>query len=399
MSDKLSPDTELRLAPEIEMTLMGDQLTVSVGNAVVYTSAEMLAVLDAFRQPLTLRRAMEALPTRTDLDWMELSATIVHLQNQGVLVGDSAPIDRMPTGFASVDIHVRMLDDETRTRYFVDAVRSVVKPGDVVVDLGTGTGVLAIAAAQAGAKHVYAIERTGIADVAQRMFEDNGVADRITLLRNKSTVVELPERADVMVYEIVGNNAFDEQILAYTRDAHARLLRPDARIVPSAIRVLLKPVTATEKVRHEEMFQREAAEQWSQAYGMDFSGLAGARSDQSFARHLTLEQARGLTPLGPSTHLVTIDLNDPPAIVQAEASLPIEVDGRLDGFVLHFELTLAHAADTFGNDPWREGGATSWGIPLWLLPEHIMVSVGDTVRVRYQYTGAVPRLDLIGLDA
>jgi predicted RNA methylase len=61
-----------------------------------------------------------------------------------------------------------MLEDRVRTSRFIDANRRTVQPDDVVVDLGTGSGVLAVAAAQAGAKHVYAIEARPIAEVAER---------------------------------------------------------------------------------------------------------------------------------------------------------------------------------------------------------------------------------------
>jgi predicted RNA methylase len=54
-----------------------------------------------------------------------------------------------------------MLRDQRRTKSFLEAVRNVVSPGDVVIDIGTGTGILAAAAAQAGARHVYAVEIGG----------------------------------------------------------------------------------------------------------------------------------------------------------------------------------------------------------------------------------------------
>ena len=70
------------------------------------------------------------------------------------------------SGWADPVEHARMLHDERRTGDYLAAIAAAVRPGDVVLDIGTGSGVLAVAAARAGARHVYAIEASDIADVA-----------------------------------------------------------------------------------------------------------------------------------------------------------------------------------------------------------------------------------------
>ncbi len=71
-----------------------------------------------------------------------------------------------------------MLHDERRTGDYLRALAAAVRPDDVVLDIGTGSGVLAVAAARAGARRVYAVEASDIAEVAARVFEVNGVQDR-----------------------------------------------------------------------------------------------------------------------------------------------------------------------------------------------------------------------------
>ena len=89
-----------------------------------------------------------------------------------------------------------------------------------------------MAAAPAGAKRVYAIEVRPIAEVAARFFQGSGLGDRITLIRGNSTEISLPERADVLVSEIIGNDPLAEQVLdTATCDAVARLLKPGARLI------------------------------------------------------------------------------------------------------------------------------------------------------------------------
>ena len=341
--DTLSPDTELELAPEVTLTLSGDRLLAQVEDRRWHGEASLLAVIDAFRKPLTLRDAMARLSTNTQLDWMQLSADILELYRNGILVSDRrAAILPRASGFASPSIHVRMLDDVVRTGTYLEAIREVVKPGDIVIDLGSGTGVLAIAAAQAGAERVYAIERSGIANVAARMFEVNGVADRVTLVREHSTHVELPERADVMVSEIVGNGPFDEQILAYTRDALTRLLKKDARLVPSALSVFAQPVSVPDDLLREHAFDHASAARWNRDYGIDFAGLADTRPRGTLDISVARDKARQMTPLGSATPLMEIDLTEPPQRVDAHATARLDETGRLDGFLVHFETFFCH---------------------------------------------------------
>src|SRR5690349_22020599 len=78
--------------------------------------------------------------------------------------------------------HRTLLDDRVRTDAFASAIARVVRPGDVVLDLGSGTGVLAILACRAGARRVFAVEQGHIADVAAMLVKDNGCADRVEVL-------------------------------------------------------------------------------------------------------------------------------------------------------------------------------------------------------------------------
>src|SRR6202790_2665156 len=96
--------------------------------------------------------------------------------------------------FASPLLQESLLLDKARCDAYRDALHRTVRPGDVVVDLGAGTGLLSFFALQAGARHVYAIEMSDIADAAAELVEANGFKDRVTLIRKNSKKVRLPER-------------------------------------------------------------------------------------------------------------------------------------------------------------------------------------------------------------
>ncbi|WP_310450204.1 50S ribosomal protein L11 methyltransferase [Sulfuritalea sp.] len=108
------------------------------------------------------------------------------------------------------------LIDEERTMAFAKAIAATVRPGDVVVDMGTGSGVLAMLAARAGAKKVYAIEidRSNIATL-DAVFRANGLEDRIVLIHGDVCKVDLPEKVDVIIGEMIATALIEElQVLA-----------------------------------------------------------------------------------------------------------------------------------------------------------------------------------------
>ncbi len=113
-----------------------------------------------------------------------------------------------------LDYHLSMLLDTARMQSYRRAIEASVQPGDVVVDIGCGTGVLSFMACEAGAKQVYAIEGGPVIELARELAIDNGFADRIEFLTGWSIDVGIPEPADVLITETLGNAGLDEGIIA-----------------------------------------------------------------------------------------------------------------------------------------------------------------------------------------
>src|SRR4029453_11588483 len=101
------------------------------------------------------------------------------------------------------------LEDDMRLTAFAQAISSTVRPGDVVVDLGCGTGILGLLACRAGAARVYAIDAGGMAEIARVIAAANGLADRIAIINGHSQQVSLPERADVVLCDQIGHFGFE----------------------------------------------------------------------------------------------------------------------------------------------------------------------------------------------
>ena len=135
--------------------------------------------------------------------------------------------------------HFLMLGDATRNATYDAAIRRAVNPGAVVLDIGTGSGLLAMMAARAGAGHVFACEAEPLlAEKAREIVRSNGLGDRITIIPKRSLELriglDLPRKVDVLVSEIVDEVLLGERIVGTLAHALTELVMENAAVVPRA---------------------------------------------------------------------------------------------------------------------------------------------------------------------
>jgi hypothetical protein len=268
--------------------------------------------------------------------------------------------------FRVIDYHRELLADETRTNAYRDAILRVVRPGDVVVDLGCGSGILSFFACQAGASHVYAIDSTRAADIAAFLAKRLGFGDRVTVLRKESHEVELPQLANVLVTETMGVLGFDEHIAGHVLDARKRLLTPDARIVPARVSTWLVPVELDHHYEQHINF-------WSEPhYGFDLSKLRMFASNSSFFAHIHTR-----AHLAEPAELLALDLNSGLTEASGRAEMVMKRDAVVHGFGAFFEARLADGI-TLTN---RDARTTSWSQSFFPLETAIHAARGTRVDV------------------
>src|SRR5262249_29502201 len=140
-------------------------------------------------------------------------------------------------------IHRTMLLDQVRGEAYQAAIASSVKPGDVVLDFGAGSGILSMLAARAGARRVYALERTETPQLARQTVRLNGFDDRITVVHAAIETAILPEQVSLIVSEWLGTIGVDENLLAPLVLARDRWLRPAGRMLPELVTSWMAPVS------------------------------------------------------------------------------------------------------------------------------------------------------------
>lgn len=260
--------------------------------------------------------------------------------------------------------------DRARNDAYEQALLRAIRPGCRVLEIGTGTGLLAMMAARAGATVVTCEADAAIASAARDVIAANGYSDRVTVVSKHSTDLD-PTRdmgglADILVSEIVSNDLLSEGVLGAHEDAVARLLAPDGVVIPprGTIRVALARDL------------RDRAPRLGEANGFDLSAFNRLAAPNELVRVGMDQVALCSAPVD----LFSFDFAtaDPRKPERRELDIP-SLGGRIDGIVQWIALEM-DAVGRYENRP-ESGTASCWGALLWRFPEPVDTEKSDTVTV------------------
>jgi type I protein arginine methyltransferase len=295
----------------------------------------------------------------------------------------AAPIDDpYDWSYASLATHRLMLHDDMRNQAYRQALLATVKPGDVVLDFGAGTGILSLFAAQAGAARVYAVERTAIARLARRLVKRNGFDDRIVVIRGDVEHVNLPENVDVIVSEWLGAFGVDENMLAPLVVARDRWLKPGGRMLPETVTAWVAPLW-------NDALDREMTLQSGRPYDLDLSLVADAEAEEVSWTWLTVpEETLAAEPQTMwTTDVREVSRSDAKAPFTTSLILMAARDCRINALTTWFSATFGDDI-TLTNAP--TAPETHWGQYLFPLRKAVAVPEGTPIRVEFACIPAGP---------
>lgn len=270
----------------------------------------------------------------------------------------------------------RMLADRPRMEFYHAAIERHIQPGDHVIDLGTGTGILAAFASRRGAARVHALDHSTILKYARTLAAANHL-ERVTFFAGHSSKFTLPERVDVLLHEQMGDFLFDEAMIKNVCDLRDRLLKPGGRILPSRFEFFCEPVQLN-STRHVPFI-------WNlNVKGYDFSALERHRPQETNYYHLTGNDGALVDHfLAEAAPALTFDLhtvNEATFTHELRFQRVVTHAGRIDGFAIYFRTTVDDDLQ-LSSAPHDPGRAPHWGFRI-LRTEPADYVVGDVIDVK-----------------
>jgi len=269
--------------------------------------------------------------------------------------------------------HKMLINDSHRMRLYRMAIMQTVRNGDVVIDIGTGTGVLALFACQAGAKRVYAIERGDIIELAKELARANGFNNRIIFIKNDFSEVSIKEKIDVIVSELISNFGIGQDILRILTEHKNFILKNKTKIIPTILEMYLAPVEEKNFYNGISFWDNK---KYIQKYNIDFSPLQKIAVN-NIGQKAFLPQDF----LAPSRRIYYIDFQrniKKQGIIKNNVQFTVSRRGVLHGFCGFFRSCLAPGIWLSNKPPVI---SSAWTNVFFPLEEPVIVNIKDNINV------------------
>eukprot|EP00039_Didymoeca_costata_P027203 m.17746 g.17746 ORF g.17746 m.17746 type:complete len:367 (+) comp6098_c0_seq1:360-1460(+) len=311
------------------------------------------------------------------------------------------------------DFHFAMMNDHDRNAFYKAALQKAIKPTDIVLEIGTGSGLLAMLAAKCNPQHVYAVEANRqLAALAKKIIRRNGLQNKITVINKLSTQVkigdDLPRKANVLVSEILGTLLLGESALAFVADCRKRLLVKNAAIIPAKGRQFISLIES------QDLQSITSVTQWD---GIDLSGFEELQdtinmvfTKQYGFRLSTIKQK----VIVPEINVAEIDFNTGDAgCLPSEKRMRIKAQqsGTIHAIVAYWEVDSdLEATHVMSTDPEKTKNNfprdMQWGQAIQLVedcsveksqPVPLVVSEGDELEllIRFSKDSAVMQFQIL----
>jgi len=275
--------------------------------------------------------------------------------------------------YAHYSIHYEMLSDQTRTSSYRSAL--INNPSrlsnSLVLDIGCGTGILSMFAAQGGAKHVVGVDCSEILYQAMDIVRENSMEGKVTLVKGRLEETKLPyDKFDIIVSEWMGYFLLFEGMLDSVLAARDKYLAPGGMVLPNRCSIHLAAVSDVERYDSLVGF-------WSDVYGFKMSCMRTPIMEEA-----SVEVVSGEKIISNSVTVLDLDINKC-SVADTEFTsdfvFEINQDCELTAVLGYFDtfFELDHPV-MFSTGPHSK--PTHWKQTVFYLTEKVAVVKGQSVQ-------------------
>jgi len=281
--------------------------------------------------------------------------------------------DYYADSYAHFGIHEEMLKDSVRTGSYRTAIlrNPHLFKDKTVLDVGCGTGILAMFAAKAGASHVIGIDMSNIIDQAVKIIEANGFKDTITLVKGKLEDTELPiQKFDIIISEWMGYFLLYESMLDTVLEARDRYLKPGGLIFPDSATMFIAAIEDQE-------YKDEKINFWDNVYGFDFSCIKDIALREPLVDTVDMKAVVTDPCVLKRIDLLTAKKED--LTFKAPFELRATRNDYIHAYLAWFDISFGctHIPVNFSTGPHAK--YTHWKQTVFYTTEAIMVSEGEKI--------------------
>ncbi|XP_075996055.1 protein arginine N-methyltransferase 8-B isoform X2 [Genypterus blacodes] len=275
--------------------------------------------------------------------------------------------------YAHFGIHEEMLKDEVRTLTYRNSMchNKHVFKDKIVLDVGSGTGILSMFAAKAGAKHVYGIECSSISEYSERIIKSNQLDSVITIFNGKVEEVELPvEKVDIIISEWMGYCLFYESMLNTVIFARDKWLKEGGLMFPDRASLY---VVAIEDRQYKDF----KIHWWENVYGFDMTCIRNVAMKEPLVDVVDNKQVVTNSCLVKEVDIYTVKPED--LSFTSTFCLQIQRNDYIHALVTYFniEFTKCHKKTGFSTAP--DAPYTHWKQTVFYLEDYLTVRRGEEI--------------------
>ena len=274
--------------------------------------------------------------------------------------------------------HIPMMNEHGRNEAYQKAMNTAIRGGDVVLDIGTGAGLLSMIAADCGAKEIITCEMSKtISEIAEKIIQKNGFDHKVSVINKNSKDLiigrDINKKVDILVSEILSSEFVGEGIQTTVLDAKKRLLKKTGRMIPEGGSIMIALIENTGKLAKEIFVD--------QALGYDLRDFNSIVANKWVG---TLEDEPVF--LSEPIEAFTFDFRNFEKIYRDTKTIRIEVNraGGCAGVIQWLKVQLYDDIE-YQNNPvemYRSNSVSGWKTPIFMFNAPVNVTKGQSLNIK-----------------